>query len=193
MATVMWNPPETVYPWVAVLCGCFVGALWDARTGRIPNWLTGSLFLLGVIWSAVHHGWAGVSNGLLGSLMMAAPFILLFLVGGGAADAKLMGATGMWLGTRHGVVALLAVLICGVAMGVGYTIARKRGTNVLMNMGLILHGLFGLARQQHALADAPSVLPSPNSMTPMPYGVSIFVGVALAAVYVWTWQTGVLS
>ena len=65
----------------------------ECAAHRIPNWLTGAVFLSGVVWAAT-QGVAAVADGFAGSRCAGLPFVLLFLfAGGGAADVQsLMGA-----------------------------------------------------------------------------------------------------
>ena len=95
---------------------------------------------------------------------MSLPFVFLFIFsGGGAADAKLMGAIGMWLGARNGVVALAAVLLAGAVLGLLYALSKRRLQAVLLNLSL---AGFGIAqtnqREWHTsrLRDTPSGLES---------------------------------
>lgn len=74
----------------------FSGGLWDAFTGKIPNWLTlGSIFL-GLIASLILGDLANCIAGLLIGIVIYLPFFALGYMGGG--DVKLMGAIGCFAG-----------------------------------------------------------------------------------------------
>jgi prepilin peptidase CpaA len=162
-----------------------VAAVWDFQTRRIPNWLTGSLFLVGAIWAVGMRGFSGLGAGMLGCLLLATPFVLLFLfAGGGAADAKLMGALGMWLGVHEGVVVLLAVTIAGACLGLVYTIAKRQSAKVTANLWMMAFALVGVARRQRKLNEAVQLMPANADMLPVPYGVAICAGLCAAAVIV---------
>lgn len=193
MLTALWVHPNPYLQWGLVLGWALTAALIDVRLGRIPNPLTAVVALTGLAVAIVVGGAAGVVDGLLGCVVMALPYVLLFLVGGGAADAKLMGALGLWLGLVNGVVALLAVLIVGAVVGVCYAVARQRSQSVLGNLWQIATSVLGVAVRTHRLADVPAMLPSNAAMVPMPYGVSIFLGVAVAAAGLLTFRSGVLG
>ena len=76
----------------------------------------------------------------LACLVVSLPFVLLFVfAGGGAGDAKLMGAVGAWLGLGSGIVALGSVCAAGVAFAVVHALSRNRLRAALSNMA-------GLAR-----------------------------------------------
>ena len=73
-------------------------------------------------------------DALAACVMLALPYVVLFVfAGGGAGDAKLMGAIGTWLGLVNGVVALAAVAASGILLAVAFALARRRLLVVLMN------------------------------------------------------------
>ena len=90
-------------------------AVTDFRCRRIPNWLTLSTFLLGLLFRLGTGGGAGLLDAGLG---FAAGFGTLFVLwacgGGGAGDVKLMGALGVWLGgsLTLSVLVLSVVIVC---------------------------------------------------------------------------------
>jgi Flp pilus assembly protein protease CpaA len=191
MLTALWNVPAPACQWSVAIAASFIAAAWDAQTHRIPNWLTGALFLTGVAAAARQGGMAAVGDGLAGCCLAAAPFFLLFVfAGGGAADAKLMGALGMWLGARNGVALLLAVTIAGAVLGICYSLMRGSIRRVTANLLTLAGASFALVTGQVSPQDVSGSLPSPKAMQPMPYGLSIFTGTCLAAGAVWMWKTG---
>lgn len=93
------------WPWYAWLylagvSGMTVIALvTDMKSRRIPNWLTVPMFFAGWIYQAVAFGGPGLLDGLAGfALGFGMLFVLWLIAGGGAGDAKLMGALSVWLG-----------------------------------------------------------------------------------------------
>lgn len=191
MFTVLWNCPTPGWQWAVALCGALIAAAFDVRTRRIPNRLTGSLLLLGAICVTASNGLTGLESGIVGCLLMSLPFVLLFIfAGGGAADAKLMGAIGMWIGAKNGVIALVAVLLAGAILGLLYAFAKRRLQTVFTNLSLAGFGLARLMTRQQKWSEAGDVMPVEKDMLAMPYGVSIFAGVALAA---WTVFIGKLG
>jgi prepilin peptidase CpaA len=88
---------------IAILAA-LIAAITDARTGRIPNWLTLPLLVLGPVLSAVAGGVPALLLSLLGVVLCAAVPLLLFTrqaMGGG--DVKLFAALGGLLGTHVGI------------------------------------------------------------------------------------------
>lgn len=167
--------------WGCVLAATLAAALIDARTRRIPNALTGGLLAAGLLHAGLVAGAAGLVDAGLACVLLALPYVLLFVVaGGGAGDAKLMGAAGAWLGLADGLVALLATCLCGVILGLAWARARGRLAQVLQGLapaaGLLLH----LPFRRMAPAAAASALPAPGQGLTMPYGPAIFAGCLLA-------------
>ena len=177
-------PSASSLQWVVVIGASLVAAVWDIRSRRIPNWLTAPLFLAGVIQAVWSTGLPGLRDSLLGCLLLSGTFVILFLIGGGgAADAKLMGAIGAWLGVSNGVAALMCVLVCGAVLGLCYAVIKKQGSVVGRNTLLIGLGAVALMSGRVELRHASDVMPQPSRMLTMPYGLAIFIGVGIAAVY----------
>lgn len=104
--------------WVITAAAVIVtsaAAVTDFRCRRIPNWLTLSTFLLGLLFRLGTGGGVGLLDAGLG---FAAGFGTLFVLwvcgGGGAGDVKLMGALGVWLGgsLTLSVLVLSVVIVC---------------------------------------------------------------------------------
>lgn len=88
-----------------------LAALWDIRTGRIPNPLTLGALAGGLVGHAVAGGMVSGASGLaqgfldalVGALVCAAvPTIVFFLRGIGGGDVKLFAALGALCLVRHG-------------------------------------------------------------------------------------------
>lgn len=168
--------------WGAVLSASLVAAAYDVRSRRIPNWLTGSLCLLGVLWTTTTHGLSGFLGGIEGCLIMGVPYVVLFVfAGGGAADAKLMGAIGVWLGPAIGLTALVSVMVAGAALGVAYAIRRRRLVSVAANVTSIAAGVVRMATGGQKLSEARHAFPDAAHMLTVPYGLAILAGTCVVA------------
>ena len=164
----LWNEGLDPIPLTVVLGGIALAAWTDLKARRIPNALTGPMVAGGLAWAGWVAGFAGLANALAGCAIMALPYVLLFLLaGGGAGDAKLMGAVGAWLGVAHGLIALVAVAAAGILFAVGWAVYRGRGRALLNNLVGTVVGT------------------PPHEPTKMPYGVAIVAGT-------WAWALGVL-
>lgn len=99
-----------ILAYIAIVGVCIVATVTDLRTGRIPNKLTASAMLVGLVFWLVAGLVAGrglvgdtgsisgtVSASFLGLLCGLIPFAILVMMGGlGGGDMKLMGAIGAW-------------------------------------------------------------------------------------------------
>lgn len=168
--------------WSAVIGASLLAAVIDLRRGRIPNWLTAPLFIAGLAWAGYTGGTGQVLDGLGAALLLALPFVVLFVIaGGGAADAKLMGALGAWLGIHSGCMVLVAVCLSGLVVGLVYALCKRRVRGVLRNLRMICVSLFCMFHSGSKWSQADLLLPEPQNMLPMPYGLAIFLGVSAVA------------
>jgi prepilin peptidase CpaA len=155
-----------------------IAAVIDFRTRRIPNWLTLSAVLLGLVFQGVTHGLPGLLAALLGVLVGAGLFFIPFALGGmGPGDVKLMAAVGAFLGPKG---ALWAVLMTGVAGGVlvlVWALVHGRLGRTLQRTGSLV-GAAVDPRRRAAQGGMPTL--EKNANWSIPYGVAIAVGVALS-------------
>jgi prepilin peptidase CpaA len=178
-----------LYRWGVVIGASLVAAIFDLRQGRIPNALTLPLLGIGLIIVTWLGGLAALAESAGACALMALPYVLLFIfVGGGAGDAKLMGAIGSWLGFRYGLLALICVIIAGGGLALAKAISRKQlkfvVTSVYVSFYTAILFLFGQKK-----------LPPPGNGTDversgrleLPYGVAIFAGICIAAVISGIW------
>jgi prepilin peptidase CpaA len=167
--------------WGAVLGTSLVAAFWDARTRRIPNALTGVLLLGGLLHAGLVAGAAGLADSVVACLLLATPYVVLFaLAGGGAGDAKLMGAIGAWLGLLDGTRVLVGVCLAGVLLGLLWAAAHRRLPAVLGRLKLVTTGLLHLPFRRISARAVAAAIPAEHEGLPMPYGPAIFAGCALA-------------
>jgi prepilin peptidase CpaA len=192
--TTLHQHPEPFLPWGVAIGATLIAAVTDVRSRRIPNLLTLPLVLSGWIASAWACGRAGFLDSFAATLVLAAPFVLLFaFAGGGAGDAKLMGGIGAWLGVVDGFVTLLAVCLAGMVLGVVFAAAKRRLGAVLHNLTGAAFGLlqpvFGGGTLRGARGDVARALPAVDDGQKMPYGLAISAGTLVAAGASWIWRT----
>ena len=182
MMTTLFHHEWLALQWSVVIGASLVGAAFDARSRRIPNWLTLPLLLAGLVAACFFAGGAGLADAVAGCLLLAVPYVLLFVfAGGGAGDAKMMGALGAWLGIANGSIVLVCVALAGGLLGLAVTLVKREGVIVLNNLVLIAHGLLTAALARSGLAGARQSIPAPHTMRTMPYGVAILLGVGVGA------------
>jgi prepilin peptidase CpaA len=163
--------PECMYLLLASLCAS-AGAVTDARSRRIPNLLTGSSIIFGLLLHLEIGGWRQMGLAAAAGLVGGAVFFVFFVVGGmGAGDVKLMAAISVIAGFSHLEALLLAIAFTGGMFAVVLAISRGRLQATLINVGSLI--------QHHAasgfLPHPDMNLANPKSMR-LPYGVPIAAG-----------------
>lgn len=186
----MWYETlSTQSPWLCQwglpLAIALVAAVTDLRSRRIPNAITVPACLLGLAWGFWVGGLPGLADSGAASVMLAAPFVLLFLfAGGGAGDAKLMFALGAWLGVRNGLVVLPTVLVVGGIVAVVIAATRGQLRQVGQNLKVMMWSWMastaaGMQRTQLRDVSRPSMAER------IPYGLGIFLGLVVAGGLRW--------
>ena len=139
-----------------------VAAVCDVRWRRIPNWLTLSAFVGGLVVQVLRSGAAGVLVALAGAglgLCVFLPFYVIHAIGAG--DVKLLAAVGALVGPQTLVSVAIYAALVGGAISV-YILARR-------------------GRLQFSMAE---IMSRPLSLTrtgaKAPYGVAIACGVYLS-------------
>ncbi|MBI4558843.1 MAG: prepilin peptidase [Candidatus Hydrogenedentes bacterium] len=176
--------------WGVAVGASLLGALSDLRTRRIPNRLTTTVLVTGCVSSFFVGGFGAVLGSMVAAVVVAFPFVLLWaLAGGGAGDAKLMGALGAWLGVKNGIIALICVVLFGALLGL---LTAWRKGQLVPTLTRIYH----LTAARFPVFTWLSVIlrwspgraePGDDKMLAMPYGVAIFCGVCSAAVGSFLW------
>ena len=188
-ATTLYGQSIPAVQWGTVLGASLAAGILDARSRRIPNWLTGSLLAGGLGHALLVGGGAGLLDATAACLVLAAPYVVLFaFAGGGAGDAKLMGAIGSWLGLVNGAVTLVAVCLAGVVMGLIFAASARRlgavSTSMTALVRAAIYPLFGAG----SLRNLPHLMPDSKEGQTMPYGLAILAGVVMAAAGSFWWH-----
>ena len=139
--------------------------------------------------SLIFVGPAGVIDSLAACVLLALPYVVLFVTaGGGAGDAKLMGAIGAWLGLVNGAIVLGLVALSGTVLAMWHAAAARRSSVVLGNVAVAARGMAAAVFGQLSLKEASSLLPPVEGSQKVPYGLAIFAGVVLSATGVFAWH-----
>jgi prepilin peptidase CpaA len=156
----------------AVLCVGFIATLIDIRTRRIPNLLTGSAGLAGLVMAAIGVSGLSVGAALAGALLGFCLMLPGHLFGGtGAGDVKLLAALGTLLGPGSIVMAFLYSAIAGGMLAVAVSVQRGRLKTTMQ----------GTARLLTCPAGAQREIEMPAADNRFPYGPAIAIGAALSA------------
>jgi prepilin peptidase CpaA len=140
----------------------------DWRSRRIPNWLTVSGFLVGVLANVLADGRAGLITSLLGAglgLVVLLPFV--FLRSLGAGDWKLAGALGAFVGWQVLADLLMGSVFVAGVMALALVIYKRRFKETLRNIGRLLASMLTLR-----MPGAEVSLDNPQSLK-VPYGVAL--------------------
>ncbi len=182
---------ESLFQWGVVIGASLVAAFGDIKTQRVPNALTFPLAIAGLAWAGWRGGVEGFAEAAAACALLALPYVFLFVfAGGGAGDAKLMGAIGTWLGLRQGVVVLFCVAAAGILLAVAKAISQRRlklvVTNVFISICSFLVSVAG-GRTARAASYGTDTDAGPSDGTGVPYGVAIALGVCAAAAIAGLW------
>ena len=165
----------------AILAGAVLLSLiagWtDWRSRRIPNWLTVSALVLGMVLNTIFGRWTGLKASLLGVLVglgLLLPFVMLRSLGAG--DWKLAGSLGAFAGPRILIDLLIASVFVAGAMAMALIVYKGRVRQTLRNIGHILVSLVTFR-----LPEARVSLDNPDALK-VPYGVALAFTVLLYAV-----------
>jgi prepilin peptidase CpaA len=153
-----------------------IAAVSDYRTYKIPNWLTVSGMVFGLIYStaapaALHTGFLWALGGLLFGLLVMLPFYALKVMGAG--DVKLMAMVGAFLGVSDTFHAVVFTFIVGGIAALLFALFNKA-------LGRMLSNVKNVA-QSVAFSVIGGVRPTARmdagtSVGRLPYGVSICIG-----------------
>jgi prepilin peptidase CpaA len=179
-----------LFQWGVVIGASLVAAVGDVRHRRIPNALTFPLLVAGLAWSAWMGGFSGLAGAVGACLLLAAPYVFLFVfAGGGAGDAKMMGAVGAWLGLKQSVLVLLCVAVTGIVLAVIKAVAHKRLKLALTNVFVTCYSfIICVAGGRRISSDERAdVNEGQSGVMELPYGLAICAGVCAAAAIVKLW------
>lgn len=133
--------------WLVMLLALTIASITDLRVRRIPNLLTFPLFLVGLLVATLLGGFGidGLSNALLGTLLLGGPFLLVYIRGGGGAgDAKLMLGIGAWSGIDIGYYLIAGIAVVGISWSLLYASfhggIRPMMYSVLVELWSIIRG-----------------------------------------------------
>ncbi|SFE45559.1 A24 family peptidase [Trichococcus pasteurii] len=89
----------------------------DLKERKIPNKITFTGILIGILFNSITGGWTGLLQSIIGMFAGLAIFFIPFVMGGmGAGDVKLMGAIGALMGWRFSLITALYSAIVGGIM-----------------------------------------------------------------------------
>jgi prepilin peptidase CpaA len=131
-------PPQKVV--MVLLVMLLAAALFDVMYRRIPNWLTVSGVVLGLVMNAIIGApEAGVVFALVGFLVGFAVYAVLYALRAmGAGDVKLMAAIGALVGWERWFGIFFITALIGGVMALVLVVSRGRLKKTAFNVGFIL-------------------------------------------------------
>src|SRR5205085_1383311 len=155
-----------------------LAVIFDLRSRRIPNALTLSFLILGVLSAGITGGLHGLTQSLLGILTASVTLGVFCYFGGmGMGDLKLCAAVGAWIGPSQLASALLITGLAGGVMAVAWAVAGGFFWQTLRGTGRLLFCFTGIRRrgagtQNGALRDLTLANPLTHKM---PYAPAIAI------------------
>ena len=149
----------------------------DVRERRIPNWLTGLVFVTGMT-NAVWNGHpTSVASALLGLAVGVAILIVPFIVNAvGGGDFKLLAAIGTWLGPVATLEAYCIAAVAGMTIVLVQCAANGRLTELFRNSTLIVANVVNIDRAGASALAASATTPRTIEKR-QPWAVPAFIGV----------------
>lgn len=129
--------------WGLAIALTLVGGWIDWRSHRLPNWLTVSGLVVGVVANTAMFRRAGLRDALIGAaipLVILLPVVLLR--GLGAGDWKLMGALGAIVGRGEILQVLVVSFLFAGLIALVQMVREKRVKVTLRNMYELVRGFF---------------------------------------------------
>lgn len=126
--------------------------VFDLKVRKIPNYITFTGTIVGIILYIITDGFSGLINGLLGMLVGIALLLIPFSMRGiGGGDVKLLGAIGAFKGVQFvintflasaifgGIIALLIILYRGKIKGINfpYGLAISIGAYLILGLEVV--------------------------------------------------------
>lgn len=176
---------ELALPDVAIITLCLAAVYLDLTRKKIPNYLTLSFMLAGLVYHAASGGFEGLWFSFSGLLAGIAMLFLPFAIGGmGGGDVKFLGAIGALQGAGFAFAALVLGVLLGGIMALAYLAIKGRlGRTLRRLFGFLLAPLFTAAGQgtgssallKLAAWFSPKAEKGEQKLF-LPYGVPIAIG-----------------
>src|ERR1700719_3526491 len=112
----MFLQPDSMYATAAVLCA-LIGAAYDVKDRRVPNFLTGPAIVFGLALHASFGGFRELAMAAAAAVASGLIFLIFYLAGGmGAGDVKLIAAVASVAGLASAAPLLILTALAGGAM-----------------------------------------------------------------------------
>lgn len=167
-----------------------VSGFFDLKERKIPNKITFTGILIGILFNLITGGWIGFTQAVLGLFAGLAIFFLPFAMGGmGAGDVKLMGAIGALMGWQFSLMTAGYSALVGGVMVLGYLLFKGTLRDTLKKMiftfiAVLLNFANSLGYNEYAYRAQEKFQKNGHTYQKVyvPYGVAIAGGAVLVLI-----------
>ena len=161
-------------------------AVTDCASRRIPNWLSYTLILGGVVHGMTGLGTVGIGASLLGMLVGFTLTFVFFALGAmGGGDVKLLTGVGAWLGPWGVLLVFVIEAVVGMVQAVVQAASQRRLGSVLRNSA-VLAGSMATGNGDLGLTALPeSNAPGRAMKQVLPYSVPVLIATAAVVAARW--------
>jgi len=159
-------------------------AMTDVRDRRIPNRLTYSAMIAGLVLQTAVHGWHGLLLGLGGGALFGGCFLFFHLVRAmGAGDVKLAAALGCIIGPTASWQVMFATAVAGGVLAIVVMVFTGRVLKTLRSTLSVVgfHALHGLRTHPVVNLDNPTAVR-------LPYGLAFAAGTLYWTFFTQMWR-----
>jgi prepilin peptidase CpaA len=129
---------QLIFAGSSLVCAS-IGSVHDIRERRIPNRLTGTAIVAGLVLHGIGAGWRGMGDSALAGLLGGGIFLMFYLAGGMAAgDVKLMTAVGCIVGLSALQSIVIATVIAGAVFALVVSLYHGRLRETFCNVRVLL-------------------------------------------------------
>lgn len=173
---------------IPALCGVVLAVVSDWRTRRVPNRLTVTMLLIGLIFAALQNGLTGFLNAAAGAALGLAFFLLPFSMGWlGGGDVKLFMGVGALLGSQAIIWVALYSAVAGGVLALLYVLLRLAQSGRLADQTrlsfftLQMRGANGLSLFRRRSDLRQTLLPTTQAALreKFPYALAIGIGTCI--------------
>ncbi|MNJ50499.1 Type IV leader peptidase family protein [compost metagenome] len=163
--------------------GCFIlliaAFITDIRTMKIPNMITVTGMVFGIIYHIFTNGWTGFVFAVTGAAVGFGIMTILYVVRAvGGGDVKLFGGIGAWVGVPLTLSMLMYSILAAGLIGVIILICRRE---VMMRLGGILRSILG-AIMLRSISPVQSITAKDKPLT-FPFMLAVLPGAIIAVYY----------
>ncbi len=159
--SLVYAPLIVLLVWAAVI---------DARSRRVPNWISFTLLLTGLARGVAHLQGATLVGALEGFGVGLIPVVLFLLGGMGAGDVKLSAGIGAWIGPVPMLCVLAGACIVSMFASIAMSLAQGRLIHV-MRHSVVMSVQLIFGRDPRVLSDVRAE----RSKRQIPFAVSLVI------------------